>query len=625
MPWASHSPPSAALGMLAAAVRRENPEIRVECRYPNVDLWAKLGPTYTVLAKKGWTAELVHAALMYQETEDTLRSHLRVAWAGGALGETDFSHSPEEQLDHIFAAVRDGLESISEELASGYDVIGFTTGCCQLFPALAACRLIKQRNQSVRTVLGGVGVGGGIGLSVLREYDFLDFLVRGEGERSFPALLQALQNGDGGEESIEGVTTRTACADARSPDDHLSLRLSTPEIEDLDSLPIPDYRDYDRLAQELGILWDIPLESSRGCWWNRVDRTHDPMHACHFCGLSSSSYREKGPARISDEMRVLSRRHETVRFRFLDRVLRPDGVDDLAEALEAEAADFQFFFEIRADISPYEILRIWEAGCRRVQLGAEGFSTSYLSRLGKGTSTIENLQAMKTCSDLGIRCVTNVMFNFPGSTPEEVNETAENILRFALVYQPSNITRYTLVAPSSVFLAPDRFGVENIRNHRQYAFALPSEVNERLQLFWLDYDCTAPPVDWRPVESAVEHWHALHLRLAESTPGATWRGVRALTYFDGGDFLQIEDQRHGSRVTTLDGPWRDVYLYCLQIRGLGKVLDHLGGAVAEDDVEHIVDHLVEQNLMYREHGRCLSLALAGDARAAADRIRRIRD
>jgi ribosomal peptide maturation radical SAM protein 1 len=609
--------------MLAAAVRRDIPEIRIDCKYPNVDLWAKLGPTYIALSKfKGRTAELIHAVLMYPEMEATLRSNLRVNWAGEILGESDLSYSPNEQLDHIFTAVRDGLESISEELASGYDVIGFTTGCCQLFPALAASRLVKEQNPSVRIVLGGAGIDGAIGLSMLREYEFLDYLVEGEGERSFPLLLQALLDADSSADRLEGVFTRAACSDGRLPDEPLGSRPSITEVEDLDSLPIPDYREFERLAEDRGIVWEIPIEGSRGCWWNRVTRTGDPMHACHFCGLNSCSYREKRPSRIAEEMRVLSRRHKAVRFRFVDSVLRPKGIDDLAKAVEQEAVNFEFFHEIRASMSPYDILRIWEAGCRRVQVGVEGFSTSYLARLGKGTTTIDNLQALKTCSELGIRCVSNVIFNFPGSTSEEVHETAENILRFALIYQPSKVTRFRLTVPSSVSLAPEKFGVENIRNRRDYAAALPLDVIERLRLFFLDYDCVDPPVDWTPVESALEHWQALHQRLVETTPAATWRGVRALTYFDGGDFLRIEDHRNGIRVTTLEGFWREIYLYCLQIRSLGKVVDHLGGAVAEADVERIVDHFMKQDLMFYENGKCLSLALASDTDSAVERIRK---
>jgi ribosomal peptide maturation radical SAM protein 1 len=621
MPWASHARPSAALGILKAVVGRDLPDLDVDCRYPNIDLWARLGPVYTVLSRQYRTAELVYAASIYPDMERGLRNRLLIEWAGEVLDEACSRHTHVQLVEHVFSTVRDELDATIDLLATGYDVVGFTTSHCQLFASLAAGRGIKKRNPEVRIVLGGPGVAGAIGRSLLGEYGFLDFVVEGEGEVGFVQLLEELRTECGSPGAVEGVRSRSQTGGELPVAEHAagSTRL---EVEDLDALPVPDYTDFEHVAERNGIIWRVPIEGSRGCWWNRITRTGNPKHACHFCGLVSCSYRTKGPERIADELGELGRRHRNVRFRFADNVNRSDGAVALADAIESQGLGFRFYMEIRANISPYELLRLWEAGCDRVQLGTEGFSSSYLSRIGKGTTTIQNLQVLKTCCELGIGCNSNLLTGFPGATAAEVDETVRNIERFAMAYPPSKISRFRLTRPSSIFMTPDEFGVSNIRNDSVYRLAIPPDVLGRLSLFWLEFDCAEPTADWSAVESAVEEWQSLHERLAArgSVPNA--HGVRALTYHDGGEFCQIEDLRNGFREAVLEGPWREIYMYCLEIRRVGKVLDHLGGTVTEPQVKRILDTLVEHDLMFRENGECLSLALARDSRTAADRIRR---
>jgi radical SAM superfamily enzyme YgiQ (UPF0313 family) len=72
-------------------------------------------------------------------------------------------------------------------------------------------------------------------------------------------------------------------------------------------------------------------------------------------------------------------------------------------------------------------MRLWEAGCSTVTLGIEGLSTRYLKRLGKGTSTIQNLQALKTCFELEIANQSNLLTGFPGCSSQCIGK--ELVLR----------------------------------------------------------------------------------------------------------------------------------------------------------------------------------------------------
>jgi hypothetical protein len=246
-----------------------------------------------------------------------------------------------------------------------------------------------------------------------------------------------------------------------------------------------------------------------------------------------------------------------------------------------------------------------------VQFGIEGLSTAYLARIGKGTSTIQNLQAMKLCAELEVENNANLLLDFPGATAAEVAETASNLRRFATAYQPLNLASFTLGVGSTVDRLRERFGVTNVRNRDFYRDALPDEVWRRLELCDLEYDAPASDPSWAPVREACEEWRALH-----RTPGR-----KLLRYLDGGTFLTIEDSRHGDfREGTFEGLARQAYLYCAEIRTLRQVQAHT--RALSEDVARALREFVEMEVMFEEGGKYLSLALAPTPLAAARRIRR---
>ena len=61
----------------------------------------------------------------------------------------------------------------------------------------------------------------------------------------------------------------------------------------------------------------------------------------------------------------------------------------MGKALAAHGKDYVLFYELRANLSPYELLCMEEGGLRYVQFGIESLSSSYLKRIGKGTTTIQ--------------------------------------------------------------------------------------------------------------------------------------------------------------------------------------------------------------------------------------------
>lgn len=618
MPWPAFDMPSAALGVLSAVVERDLPQHSIACIYGYVTVFDAITDAYEAIGGSPMVGETLYASQLYRQNRESARDYY-CDWAARRRSAKLEAEAAVEQFDRIDAAIGQHAELLAKQLADNFDLVGFTTSYGQLFASLLVARALKKLAPKTVVVLGGMGVPEPVGSSVLREYPFIDYIVQGEGEERFVALVNQLNQQH--VVSVPGILAQSASPHSPSASQH-APPVAPPLSEiDLRTLPVPNYETYYQLAEDRSLFWHLPIEGSRGCWWNRVAATGDPKNSCYFCGLNDSSYREKDCSQIAHEMDTLSAKYGNLRFRFLDNILRHKGVEELTQKIVAHEKDYLFFYEARAQMHPYELLLLWEAGCNMLQFGIEGLSTSYLQRIGKGTSTIQNLQVMRTCFELGIASESNLLIQFPGATKAEVEETERTILQAAIAYQPSNISVFSIRIDSAIYRTPEKFPITEIRNTLDMQAGLPLEVWNRLDLFWLHAEETGERADWQIVREACDRWQKLHDQL-EGIPASKILGrTLPLYYQDGKTFLEIVDRRDDFRLISLDAEWRAIYLYCMEIRSLGQLRKRFADTQTEEGLTEKLSAMVEAQIMFAEEGKYLALAVAPRPHLAAARIR----
>src|SRR5439155_13171559 len=118
-----------------------------------------------------------------------------------------------------------------------------------------------------------------------------------------------------------------------------------------------------------------------------------------------------------------------------------------------------------------------------IQFGIEALSTEILKIINKGTTCIQNIQAMKFCDRFGIESISNIITHYPHVRAEAIRETLRNI-DFVTCYRPLRASRFTLSYQSPIYKNPSAFGVRRIRNLEAISRWLPSEYCS--QLFWPD-------------------------------------------------------------------------------------------------------------------------------------------
>lgn len=269
-----------------------------------------------------------------------------------------------------------------------WDVVGITSDTPRYPEALKVAKEAKKEGCIV--VMGGYHV-------TFRDEEALssglvDYVVRGEGEEVFPALLEALDGGD--PEDVPGLSFRENGRLVRTPN-------ALPP-QDLDSLPLPA-RDLLPMAKYRTMLRGRPSTSvvtSRGCPFN-----------CYFCASSAFGglkWRPRSPESVADEVELLHREYGYGAVTFMDDnfTLSPKRVSDFIDELDRRGLDIYWYCFSRVDTivrNPELIRRMAEAGAVEIFLGLESGSQEVLNSYGKRTTVEQEKEAIEILKSCGIR------------------------------------------------------------------------------------------------------------------------------------------------------------------------------------------------------------------------------
>jgi radical SAM superfamily enzyme YgiQ (UPF0313 family) len=283
---------------------------------------------------------------------------------------------------------------------------------------------------------------------ILRDYDCVDAVVRGEGEISFLELVRARQEGRS-LAGIQGISYRESNGVAvvnpdRSP------------IEDLDSLPFPQrtglitaYSSFfdTPTGRE---LFNVPVISSRGC-----------PYRCMFCAAQSfygqlpsvKRWRPRNPKQVALEVRGIVDMRDDIFIRFVDDNFLVDvdrAIAIVEEIVDHCGARVGFSFAARPDqvvAAGREVIgTLARLGCESVELGIENGCDTVLTRLRKGLTAEVNERALRLVRDCKILPgVDYIMFD-PWTSLNELKANLQFLKKNALYgYHPPLL--YTRVVP----------------------------------------------------------------------------------------------------------------------------------------------------------------------------------
>ena len=487
---------------------------------------------------------------------------------------------------------------------SKYMAVGFTTTFAQSLASIALARQIKQAHPGVNIVFGGANVDDEMGIEFLKGFPWIDYIVHGEAEQSFPMLLEEIAEGNV-DISVPGVSFRRA-------GEAVSRHAQAQPLADLEGTPMPDYSDYVRTAEQLGwrkkARMRLYFEGSRGCWWGA-------KHHCTFCGLNGSTmaFRKKSSKRVYDEILHLATHYRCLTLSATDNIMDMDYFSGLLQQLAACDIDLQMFFEVKANLGREQLKLLRAAGINEIQPGIESLNSRILQLMRKGTTAIQNVQLLKWCEEYDISPGWNLLYGFPGEKPEDYAGLDRIFGLLTHLRPPGVLSPVMFERFSPYFFDREKFGLK-LRPSAVYQFLFPeSRVNLSKIAYFFDGEWDGrvchPDEYMAPAKRVWELWQKV------------WNDRSAYLYFDKGPgYVMIHDNRlsptDGSlkpRQMTLTDKVAEIYLFCDEhrsFRAIQKMLDQRHGAPEEEQKVRVwLDHLVSSGIMFQEGDRYLSLAI----------------
>jgi magnesium-protoporphyrin IX monomethyl ester (oxidative) cyclase len=480
MPFADVGRPSLGLGLLKAALSAN--AIPADVVYANVLFARHVGLQAAHLPQRFWPTSLigewVFAGAAFpgfapddgRYLDETIAPFARFHSAGDP---GPISRSVCAELRRLRSAAPGFVDQLARTiLARRPLVVGCSSMFAQQVPSLALLRRIRELDSNVLTILGGANVEGPMGAAVLENFPWVDAVCSGEADLTIVALCRAVRSG--GRAAVdgplpEGILTRrlvTDCANRGRP----IPRATTPNFDDV---PLPDHAGYFAaiasldLKERAAIRPVLPIETSRGCWWNTAG-------ACTFCGLNRGrrSYRVKKPSRALAEMEALSARHGLLDFAMVDNLMPGRFVSTLFARLERRGAPFRILYEVRPTLARSQVRQMAAAGVRDVQPGIESLDDRLLSLMNKGVSALQNIAVLKHAREFGVVVGWNLLTGFPGDSESWYSDTAELIPLLHHLQPPASLHGITLQRFSAYLQKPESYGLDPVP-YNTYNFVYP--------------------------------------------------------------------------------------------------------------------------------------------------------
>jgi len=310
-----------------------------------------------------------------------------------------------------------GLLMDSEELLKnietyGPDLIGITAMTPTMPEALRVAELARRKAPGARIVLGGVHPT--LDPSSVLTSDYVDFVIRGEGEFAIAELAAALSAGLP-VDSIEGVSYK-------EDDGSLVVNGKAPLIKDLNSLPMSDYdafpiERYIEHNRHLRSIRGISMIVSRGC----------PFQ-CTFCAVHETmgrAWRIKSASQVVAELVTLKERHGIEGVWFKDSIFNLDKewVKEFCRLMVEAETGIQWQALTRVDlINEEQIIMMKQAGLTQLDLGIETGSPKSLIRLKKGI-TVERIKEQVAIAKRHVKVFGFFMIGIPGEEELDVQQT----------------------------------------------------------------------------------------------------------------------------------------------------------------------------------------------------------
>lgn len=327
-------------------------------------------------------------------------------------------------------AMKVAMEDLENHLRKNYKespkFIGLTGSTLNISYTYETAQICREVYPNAKIVLGGVHATEKPEEAI--NHNFVDFVIRGEGEFAFVELVSGKKLSE-----INGLTYKENGRIIHNPEREL--------IKDLDVLPMAAYDllPIDRYFPAVGSYRNLPaisMVTSRGC-----------PGKCTFCYQPFGSLiRQRSPKKIFEEVQYLVKNYGIREICFYDdnfTTLKP-RIREFCQMLIDNKVKITWSCFSRVDWADLNLLKIMkQAGCHQIMYGIESGDQQILDNIGKYTSPDKIRKAIQWTKESKIDVRAAFIFGNPGETEETMKKTID----FAIELDPE-VAIFNVVVPN---------------------------------------------------------------------------------------------------------------------------------------------------------------------------------
>lgn len=318
------------------------------------------------------------------------------------------------------------FEDIEDDIArSKPDFIGFTAVTAQIINTHRIAAIAKRVSPRTKVVVGGVHATA-LPDDVMRDEN-IDFVIRGEGELPFLALI----SGEPADE-IGGLSYR-----GKNPLQPIAHNHVGEPLSNLDVLPTPAYHliKFDLYKPAIGAFRRLPavnMTMTRGC-----------PGKCTFCNSAETALRTRSAEHVVDEIQRLQSRYGIREVSFYDDTftIYKQQVTRFCDLIVERGIDLTWSCFARTDcVSPPLLKKMRAAGCHQILFGIESADPQILETIRKPIDIEQTRRACRMVQEAGIDVRAAFMFGNPGETLQSMRRTIDFAKQLAPDIAIFNIT-----------------------------------------------------------------------------------------------------------------------------------------------------------------------------------------
>ena len=305
------------------------------------------------------------------------------------------------------------------------EMVGFSTVTMEAKQMEQIARMVKKEKPNCITVLGGPHAS--FFYKQALETGVIDYVVIGEGEETFPELLETLER-DEPVDKVKGI--------AFIRDGEVILTEPRPFIKDLDSIPFPawdlvEFKKYAREPSMNGYSHSRP--------WSMLITTRGCPFKCAYChNIFGKKVRKRSVENVIEEIELLVNRYGIKELHIIDDIFNMDlpRAKQICDEIVNRRIKVKIAFPngLRADMMDRELIqKLKKAGCYSMTYAIETASPRIQKLIHKNLNLEKAKQVIEWTYQEGIIPQAFIMLGFPTETTEEIEATIRYALNSKLI------------------------------------------------------------------------------------------------------------------------------------------------------------------------------------------------